>query len=156
MLTQSLSTRSSLSFTYGLERTDVTIGNFNLPISGSAASLPITRRDLVLHVGYTLREGNYIGTGSAIRGNDLDLGVDYRRALSFSRRTTVSFTTGSALLDRNDGATGTANAATGHYLHLLGWRISITKSAGPGARSCRTIATGSSLKVLPSRFSPTR
>jgi hypothetical protein len=54
-----------------------------------------------LRLGYAYRYGSYGGGPGTddVRGHDIDLGVDYARALSFSRRTSFSFSTGSSITE---------------------------------------------------------
>ncbi len=53
-----------------------------------------------LRLGYVYREGQYAFTraNASTAVHDIDIGVDYRRALSLTRRTTISFGTGSAIV----------------------------------------------------------
>jgi hypothetical protein len=59
-----------------------------------------------LRLGYTYRDGDYsfltARTSNAI--HDLDVGVDYRRALSLTRRTAIDFHAGSAIVNPPMGA----------------------------------------------------
>jgi hypothetical protein len=57
-------------------------------------------RDATLHLGYVRREAGslYSGDGHPVVEHDIDAGVDYHRALSFSRRTRIDFNVGSALV----------------------------------------------------------
>jgi hypothetical protein len=57
-------------------------------------------RDLSLRAGYTFQRGRYgIAAQDLLTTQGLDLSVDYRRTLPFSRKTTVGFGSGSALVD---------------------------------------------------------
>ena len=62
-------------------------------------------RNAGMRVGYGYGEAqNGLGTaGTPIINHLIDLGVDYRRALSFSRRTTFGFGSGSALVKQDYG-----------------------------------------------------
>ena len=53
-----------------------------------------------LRLGYAYRQGQYGFRGTNAGGglHDIDIGVDYNRALSLTRRTTFDFSTGSALI----------------------------------------------------------
>jgi hypothetical protein len=57
-------------------------------------------RNASLRLGYVYREGQYgyVLAAPATAVHDIDLGVDYRRALSFTRRTSLEFSTGSSLV----------------------------------------------------------
>jgi hypothetical protein len=59
-------------------------------------------------LGYRYRRGTYslFPGAQPIEGHDLDVGIDYNRALSVSRKTTVSFSTGSSAF-RSYGLNGT-------------------------------------------------
>jgi hypothetical protein len=62
-------------------------------------------RDAAIRAGYGYGQAqNSIGqTGPEQAYHNVEIGVDYRRALSFSRRTSVDFGTGSALVDQGGG-----------------------------------------------------
>ncbi len=67
---------------------------------GARLSRAITRY-ASLRLGYGYRDGEYGGAESGIpvvQTHDIDAGVDYNRALSLSRRTSLTFRTGSALV----------------------------------------------------------
>jgi hypothetical protein len=53
-------------------------------------------RGLAARVGYGYGEGRYEGNPRRVPLHSLDLGVDYNRSLSFSRRTTLTFGSGSS------------------------------------------------------------
>jgi hypothetical protein len=71
-------------------------------------------RDLRAQIGYHT-SAETMSDFSPIRHDDLDLGVDYRRSLSITRRTTFTVSTGSVILSAEDGRhfglTGTARLA---------------------------------------------
>jgi len=53
-----------------------------------------------LRLGYVYREERYgVVTGAPSASHDIDVGVDYKRALSFSKRTVVNFSVGSTILN---------------------------------------------------------
>jgi hypothetical protein len=54
-----------------------------------------------LVIGTASRFGNLGPTAPSTRTQDIDLGIDYNRALSFSRKTTVTFKTGSTIVSRS-------------------------------------------------------
>jgi hypothetical protein len=58
-------------------------------------------RNATLHLGYTRRQADYQHSvdGGPVVEHDIDAGVAYRRPLSFSRRTTVDFNVGSAIVN---------------------------------------------------------
>lgn len=53
-----------------------------------------------LRIGYVYRQGhyNFARANSSVGVHDIDLGVDYARALSLTRRTTLDFGTGSTIV----------------------------------------------------------
>jgi hypothetical protein len=53
-----------------------------------------------LVVGTASRFGNTGATSPPTRTQDIDLGIDYNRALTFSRKTTLNFRTGTAIVSR--------------------------------------------------------
>jgi len=72
-------------------------------------------RGLGVRMGYGYSDGSYSASPTRGRTHNIDAGLDYSRALSISRRTTFSFTTGSAALTNGDSTSyqfvGTANLA---------------------------------------------
>ncbi len=95
-----LTPRASLSADYSLSYTDYR--NQNQPFrnwgAGGRFSYRLSSR-AGLHLGYHFRRGTYgLYYGNRpIDGHDIDVGIDYNRALSFSRKTTVGFSTGSSI-----------------------------------------------------------
>jgi hypothetical protein len=57
-------------------------------------------RYATLQLGYVYREGQYgfVRANASTTVHDIDAGVDYERALSLTRRTTLDFSTGSAIV----------------------------------------------------------
>src|SRR5204862_2967615 len=58
-------------------------------------------RDATLHLGYVYQEGQF-GVQAQARPaavHNIDAGLDYHRALSFSRRTKIDFATGSTIVN---------------------------------------------------------
>ena len=110
-LAYELSRRASFAGFYDLHRTEYNVEQrdlaqqragvrFHQQLSGHAG----------LRLGYAYRTGRYgfAAERQPVRSHDLDVGIDYGRALSFSRRTVVSFGTGSSILmsDPAAGQTG--------------------------------------------------
>jgi len=136
-MNQSISRRSSLSLSYNLRRT--TFGRAELDQTTQMGAVTLSHRlarYLSLRTGYGLRTANYqFGYGTPLRVHALDLGLDYSRALSISRRTTLSFSSGSvatkladgtaflmtgdATLTRMIGRTWNARLAVKRDVHLL-------------------------------------
>lgn len=71
-----------------------------------------------LRLGYAYMRGQYGPTSDmkAIQSHDLDLGIDYRRAITLSRKTTIAFGSGSTMVQTSLGqayrVTGTATLRT--------------------------------------------
>lgn len=99
-LTHAIGRRSTLSFSCGIRHT--AFNDADLNSTGQEAGVRFTRgltRRASLRLGYGYHAGRSTLVQSApTRGHDLDLGVDYSRALSFSRHTTLGFSSGSSAL----------------------------------------------------------
>jgi hypothetical protein len=135
-LTQRLSDRENLYGYYSLLTANYPSSDFDYSNQGAGARYT---RQLTQHAG--LRLGYRYGTGgyrniAALkrRGvHTIDAGVDYSRALSVSRRTNFSFSTGSALFYASDvqiaGREGLHYALTGsaNLTHEMGrtWTASV-------------------------------
>jgi hypothetical protein len=75
-------------------------------------------RSASLRLGYRYRKGQYraavdptVGTGTRIAAtdiHDIDAGIDYNKALSFSRKTTLTFSVGSSMVNAPTSA-GSSN-----------------------------------------------
>lgn len=119
-VTERLSARSSVSATYGLNRTDYvdpedpSLKGWN---AGARYQYQIVE-SLGVHVGYGRRSGEYSNNSVADRSflDDVDIGVDFNRPFSipFARRTTLRFSTGSTISQagrqpRRYGMTGNAS-----------------------------------------------
>jgi hypothetical protein len=148
-LSQRFGRFASLAAAYHLQSTqvfdaDVTGTGFGDYTShaGSLAFLyarPITR-SATMKLGYGIR----VSDGKSLDGrpevmHNIDVGVDYGRALSFSRRTSLTFGTGSAIavaedVPATDGQRRTSIRLTGHaaLVHHLGrtWTASLQYSRG--------------------------
>lgn len=105
-LTTGLTRRASLTF-LGTYRNSNNSGAqsplWNLSSYGAGGRfLYNLSRDATLHLGYVYREGAYplaSGASLPVVVHDIDAGVDYARALSFSRRTHVNFSVGSTIVN---------------------------------------------------------
>lgn len=97
-LLHTISNKSDVSAHYSLSRNDVlqaTDSNYQQEVGGRFQRR--LNRSLGYHLGYDYGTMRYGGPfGAAL--NTFDIGLDFDRALSFSRRTTVRFTTGTALI----------------------------------------------------------
>jgi hypothetical protein len=105
---QELGRRASLTGFYSVA--DVNYTNSGNDYRYEAAGIHFSDRltqHLGYHLGYSYNTAHYtvIGGVEPRRINNIDAGVDYGRALSFSRRTTLTFSTGSALVSGGQLAT---------------------------------------------------
>ncbi len=142
-LSQDFGRRASLAGFYSVA--DVNYTDSEPDYRSYAAGIRFSNRltqHLGYHLGYSFSTANYsvIRTVSPRRINNIDAGVDYGRALSFSRRTTLSFSTGSALVSANQSLSAaddrnfryrlTGNATLRHemgrtWTAALGYRRSV-------------------------------
>ena len=114
---RSVSRLYTLSASYNLRRT--TFDQPNLDQTFQSVGMRLTRRltrYVSLRLGYMYQVADSAMARGAFGNNhDLDLGLDYSRALSVSRRTTVSFSSGSSVTPQNQGTafnlTGNAELA---------------------------------------------
>jgi hypothetical protein len=118
--TRVLSHRATLSATYDWRSTLFNQSYLNFS-TGHAAIAYENRigRSLIFRAGYGYRTARSSFAGvQPVQMHDIDVGVDYRRALTLSRRTTVSFSSGSAMTPTSQG-TGfhlTGDAIVGRQL----------------------------------------
>ncbi len=102
-LTQQLSKRSSLTLNY--DRRASQFGNGLEDLTYQTGSFRFTRslsRYLGLRLGYGITDARYRLNAASYRSDNLDIGVDYNRALSRSRRTRISFSTGASSVRQDD------------------------------------------------------
>ena len=103
--TQGLTKDLSLGLAYIYRRSDSQSGQRDFTASNASARLNyIINKGLAAHAGYGYNDSYYAYTGtepSRYYGHTVDAGVDYSKRLSFSRRTTFAFSTGTAFI--NDG-----------------------------------------------------
>ena len=101
--------RDTLSFAYNLRRT--TFGGQNLDLTyqnSGVLFLHKLSRSVALRTGYGYRTANSTFTERGFAHNhNLELGVDYNRALGFSQRTTFSFASGASVTPNENGTTVT-------------------------------------------------
>jgi hypothetical protein len=99
-LSQQLTQRVSLSASYGRESSERS-GEDRLTAQHGSGSLSFAAtRGLSIRLGYGYGQASYGGGEESrlVRNHTIDAGVDYSRSLSFSRRTTLSFGTGSTAI----------------------------------------------------------
>jgi len=99
-LTQKFSSRSELRLEY--DRRSVMFSGLATDLLTQGGGIKFTHRfvrNAGFHAGVASRSGQYGLSGGAdpVRTYDLDFGLDYDRPLSRSRRTVVSFSSGSSL-----------------------------------------------------------
>src|SRR5262249_1136996 len=96
-ITQKLSERASLVFDANLGYEHFTGPYPDLRTQGAGGHLLYSlSRSLRLRVGYGLKRGQFLGS-PAISEQDVDIGLDYTRPLSRTRKTTMTFTLSPAI-----------------------------------------------------------
>jgi hypothetical protein len=131
-LSQSLTSRSTLSFSGGYELFGTSSGLYDLTsYSADGRYSYQVGKGLGVHAGYGYSTGRYAGiTDQASPStHTIDVGVDFNRPLSFSRRTTLTFGTGSTGVS---DSSGTHYYITGHarltYEFKRSWSASVEYS----------------------------
>ena len=111
-LQHSFNPRLDFNSGYNFQKSDTAFfGGGKFTRQGARAGIRYSlTRNLGLRAGYGYQEGRYPNSASVVQSHNIDAGIDYNRALSFSRRTTVAFGTGTATV--TDG-TSTSYQATG-------------------------------------------
>jgi hypothetical protein len=106
-MTQAIGRRSALSLSFNSQRTMFGESQSDLDqmsLIGSASFTHQLSRHLSLRTGYGLRSARYPTSGvETLRVHAIDLGLDYSRSLSITRRTSFSFSSGSVLTKLDDG-----------------------------------------------------
>jgi hypothetical protein len=104
-MTQAIGRRTSLALSYYSQRTTFDQSNLDqMSLIGSVSLSHRLSRYLSLRTGYGLRSARYPSANAeTVRVHALDLGLDYARALSLTRRTTLSFRSGSVATKVADG-----------------------------------------------------
>jgi hypothetical protein len=100
-ITQKLGRRSSLSAGYVMTRLSVVHdASRDFRSEGASAGYQYqATAHLGVHLGYGYRTAHYAaGAHASPKAQDINAGVDYSRALSLSRRTFLTFATGSTIL----------------------------------------------------------
>jgi len=123
-----MSRRTTLTASYHFLQGDSAYVDEKFTNQGAYAGLRYSvTRNLGLRAGYGYEQGQYLAGTSPLRTHNIDAGVDYNRALSFSRRTTFSFSTGTSAM--NDGYTTHYQVVGGAHLnHEMGrtWNASVS------------------------------
>jgi hypothetical protein len=106
-VSHAFSSRSSISGSYGIRMAAFSSSNEN-DLTSQAASLHYryqVSRYAALRAGYGVQQGRYATAGgsSTVQIHSFDLGADYSRPLSFSRRTFINFNVGSSAVEGFSG-----------------------------------------------------
>ncbi len=99
---------------YDLRSVEFSVNQLDFDTQGARARLSVNvTTNVGFHAGYGYRVGRLDSAPGAeqARSRDLDLGLDFRRQLSISRRTRLGFTSGSAIV--SDAARTTRYRLTG-------------------------------------------
>lgn len=127
-VSREFSKRTTFSASYHLDRSDTAYGTEPFTSQGASAGFRFSlTRGLGLRAGYGYQQAEYTLGAEPFRYHNIDLGVDYSKALSFSRRTKLSFSTGSSAI--NDGSNTRFRAIGGAQLnHEIGrtWDATIS------------------------------
>ena len=102
-LTRSLTSRSDFNLLGTFRYSDLSqiVGSQDLRAYSAGGRYQYNlSRNATLHLGYVYREGQYayVASAQSTVAHDIDVGVDYHKPLSFSRRTHVDFSVGSSLV----------------------------------------------------------
>jgi hypothetical protein len=117
-VSHSLTKRTGLSFGYTQSHSKATAQQFGQESAGISGGVShALGKGLGLRLGYGRRIGQYgnaaPGAAGTVRQHTIDAGVNFNRALSFSRQTQLSFSTGSGVFSDGVGErydlTGAAN-----------------------------------------------
>ncbi len=133
-------TAAELSRTFG-RRTGLSLHySSRVSVAATASANPFSQRAgisfrhplgrytaLKLGTAYRFGRTGYTSTALPTRAQDFDIGIDYNRALSFSRSTTLSFNSGTALVSRS--ATETEPGEVGRQLVAIG-AVTATQALG--------------------------
>ncbi len=133
-LTQFFGPRNTVAYHYMRRKSDTGFANRRLNSWGAGALYQrgMTRYS-ALRVGYSYVEGRYQGAPVATRTplHDVDTGIDYARPLSFSRRTTVGFSGGMLMFNRDNAMLYRFQGAS-NIAHEFGrtWNLDLAYNRG--------------------------
>ena len=102
-LTHTYSDRADLAFNYGLRYTQLSGSPDVSTQRGGGQFTYLLNRGIGLRLGYAYGVATTGSTASAIRNNDIDVGLNYGRTFSPSARTSFSFGSGSSIISSGDG-----------------------------------------------------
>jgi hypothetical protein len=101
--THTISTASSLAFNYAVRYTQVLEGlDSNTQRAGFTYLRGITK-DVAVRLGYAYGVAHTGTTAPPIQNQDIDVGLNYGRAFTPSKRTSISFSSGSSIISSGDG-----------------------------------------------------
>jgi hypothetical protein len=107
-------------------------GDLSIAHAGGGVTRELAR-GLGVRLGYRYTRGTYseTGPGAQFDHQDIDVGLDFNRALSLTRRTRLSFATGSVILNDGDRTLFTVTGRAG-LSHDIGrsWRASVSYRRG--------------------------
>jgi hypothetical protein len=122
-LSLSATNHTSVNVAYGYTKTTssgVRSADFEVQTAGVSLGHKLTRY-ASLRVGYSLHEGTYEGSGQPVtRTQNVDVGVDYQKALSLSRRTFLRFNTGSVIASDQAGRRRIQAVGFASLVHQMG------------------------------------
>lgn len=101
-VTYSPSRRAEVTLNAGRQYTDFFTGPDFSALSAGARFTYQLAPDVGLRLGYANGSDTRSGL-NPIRNHNLDLGLEYKRAFSFTRRTSFGFTSGSTMVSTDDG-----------------------------------------------------
>ncbi len=134
--TRQIGRRASLGFAYGRMRSATSSGVDNLSSQMASArfSTALTK-GLGAHLGYGYTEGRLPGENLKVFEHNIDAGLDYARTLGLtvSRRTKLSFSTGSSIVNyrRHTFFRVTGTATLTHEI-ARSWAASLSYDRGMG------------------------
>jgi hypothetical protein len=118
----SVSDRSSVNLDYGYSRreSDVALTDMEVQVAGASFRHRFTR-DAWLGLGYTFQEGTHRSRGPTLttQAQSIDIGVNYMKPLSRTRRTFLRFHTGSVVTDSVGGRRLSA-IGSASFVHHMG------------------------------------
>jgi hypothetical protein len=112
LFTYGLGRRSTIDFTGSARYTSFDTPGYDALQAYSAGGhfMRSLSRTMQLRLGYTHQIGEYLapnGSSKSATTHNLDIGVDYQRPISLSRRTRLTFSSGSTIVDREAPAGST-------------------------------------------------
>jgi hypothetical protein len=114
-----LGTQSSLTVDGGYTKRRSDIAAFDMEVRNAGVSFEHRfTRSAGLELGYSYIDGNN-ASALATRAHNIDIGIDYRRPLSQTRRTFVSFNTGSTVAESEIGGRRMQAIGSASLVHYI-------------------------------------